>query len=695
MPVGPYGSFEECVADNQDKDDPEAFCGWLKSQGSASFGRYDDIDFSPPQGAREEASRGLEWRREHGRGGTEVGIARARDISNGSNLSPETLRRMKAYFDRSQSDKQAQGWSPGEDGYPSNGRIAWALWGGDPGYAWARKVVGQMEARDNSASTFQAVPGGGELPEAYRPALAEDVPEGRACGNCVFYDESRISEDGTEAWCSFWDAQVRGDHYCDAWADEAPAEDAPEQAADEEEMSMGRASFETVGPDEVLEVGDVEMGLRWEGVLTIEEELTGDGRMFTANAVRWEQLPVPLRWVKLDVGEHMNAIVVGRIDEVYREGNRIMGRGIFDMGSEEGREAARQVKENLTPGVSVDLDEVSFEIRVRAEAEIQEPQEDLEGRQTVMRYGPDDEVMITSDARLRAATIVATPAFADARIYLVDEMPQEDQEEMKVLKQDPEEEGSYEELLASVSQISRPSVEDFRDPKLSGPTPLTVEDDGRVYGHLAVWGTCHVGFPGECVEAPSSASNYAYFRTGAVRTIEGMEVGVGRITLDTTHAGRRLGATDTAAHYEHTGIAVADVAAGEDAYGIWIAGVLRPGVSDDQVRILQASPLSGDWRRIGGQLELVAALAVNSPGFPIPRALVAGGSVQSLQSSGIVARASIQPKDLKGDDDVLLKRLLERERKALAEQKAAALTAKRRVLIAAASSRASRALRGR
>jgi len=584
MPVGPYGSFEECVADNQDKDDPEAFCGWLKSQGA-------------------------------------------------SKMSEET------------------------------------------------------------GSSFQAEPGGGELPDGYRPALEEDVPEGRACGNCVFYDESRISEDGTMAWCSFWDAPVRGDHYCDAWADQLPENEVEaEPEGEDQTMSMSRASFETIGPDETLEVGEVEMALRWEGILTIEEELTGDGRMFTAGAVRWETLPVPLRWVKEDVGEHMNAVVVGRIDEVYREGNRVMGRGVFDVGSEEGREAARQVKENMTPGVSVDLDDVSFEIRVRAEAELQEPETDLEGRQIVMRYGPDDEVMITSDARLRAATIVATPAFADARIYLLDEMDGPEMEEMKVLEE-KDEEGRYEELVASVSQISRPSVEAFKDPKLSGPTPLTIEDDGSIYGHLAVWGTCHVGFPGECVEAPSSASNYAYFRTGAVRTIEGIEVGVGRITLDTTHAGRRLGATDTAAHYEHTGVAVADVAAGEDAYGIWIAGVIRPGISEEQIRILQASPLSGDWRRIGGQLELVAALAVNSPGFPIPRALVAGGSVQSLQSSGVVAKASIARDDL--EDEVLLKRLLERERKDLKEQKAAAQNARDRVLVAAASSRARRALRGR
>lgn len=114
---------------------------------------YEDIDFSPPAGVREEAARGLEWRREYGRGGTEVGVARARDLSNGTSISPQTARRMKAYFDRHEVDKQGEGWSPSQDGYPSAGRIAWALWGGDPGRSWAEKLVRRMNAEDENRST--------------------------------------------------------------------------------------------------------------------------------------------------------------------------------------------------------------------------------------------------------------------------------------------------------------------------------------------------------------------------------------------------------------------------------------------------------------------------------------------------------------------------------------------------------------
>jgi hypothetical protein len=89
----------------------------------------------------DEAQRGLDWRREFGRGGTEVGIARARDISNKVDLSMDTVQRMASYFARHEVDKEAEGFRPGEDGYPSNGRIAWALWGGDPGQSWANGIL--------------------------------------------------------------------------------------------------------------------------------------------------------------------------------------------------------------------------------------------------------------------------------------------------------------------------------------------------------------------------------------------------------------------------------------------------------------------------------------------------------------------------------------------------------------------------
>ena len=101
--------------------------------------------FAPTKGMVSEAVRGLDWRSEFGRGGTGVGIARARDIKNGKNLPYATVKRVKAFFDRHQSDRKAEGWLPGEDGYPSNGRVAHALWGGDAGYTWSKNIVKRVE----------------------------------------------------------------------------------------------------------------------------------------------------------------------------------------------------------------------------------------------------------------------------------------------------------------------------------------------------------------------------------------------------------------------------------------------------------------------------------------------------------------------------------------------------------------------
>jgi len=129
MPCDSHSSYEETVEAQQKK--------------------YEDIDFTPPKDVQEEAKRGLEWRKEHNRGGTEVGVARARDLSNGVSVSPDTIRRMTSYFARHEVDKEGEGFSPGEEGYPSAGRIAWALWGGDAGNRWSSSIRDRMDAEDD------------------------------------------------------------------------------------------------------------------------------------------------------------------------------------------------------------------------------------------------------------------------------------------------------------------------------------------------------------------------------------------------------------------------------------------------------------------------------------------------------------------------------------------------------------------
>lgn len=130
----------------------------MSSKKSYTKGLYDDLNFTIPKGAKEEAKRGLEWRKEYGRGGTSVGLNSARYILNNTTAGPEKVRHIAKYFPRHESDKRSEGYRPGEKGYPSNGRIAWALWGGNAGRDWSNKLVRAMNKRDEKAqSAFELI----------------------------------------------------------------------------------------------------------------------------------------------------------------------------------------------------------------------------------------------------------------------------------------------------------------------------------------------------------------------------------------------------------------------------------------------------------------------------------------------------------------------------------------------------------
>ena len=563
----------------------------------------------------------------------------------------------------------------------------------------------------------------------------------------------------------------------------------------------------------------------WHAVLAPEGVASGDGRMFTAGALRWRELPLPLSYQKATASGHDGSVVVGKITDIWRVGDMVHATGLFDQ-SPEADEAIRQVVEEMIRGVSVDVDDATMELR-DADGEA------IDGMDIEALLTADSPLTAFTDGRICGATMCAIPAFPEAYIAIGEpptEWIPEDGVVIDIIDAD--------ELVAAVSQkpwsdfkesdysveqwhraclihlhdgaatnksdcklpvrepsgtvncngvkaawsalrggrggvdapagqkasatsalrglykqcgldpaegmalmdrfgygpgrvthpvdterlmrywaegkgaakirwgephdfyrcrrhlrkyVPRPDYlnglcanlhhralgfwpggEDpgrrkrhsgepvdagvrlvdagcadclvaaglppdlphqwFADPGLDGPAPLVVEPSGRVFGHLAVFDTCHIGFEGVCVTPPRSASGYAYFRTGSVLT-DGGPVPVGQITLDTGHADVRLGHRKALAHYDDTGTAVADVAAGEDEFGIWVAGALRPGLAEEKVAALRAASLSGDWRTVGGNLELVAALAVNVPGFPVTR--VASGAQVTLVAAGV------------------------------------------------------------
>lgn len=364
---------------------------------------------------------------------------------------------------------------------------------------------------------------------------------------------------------------------------------------------------------------------------------SGDGRIFKSGAISFRDLPLPLLWqIKTGQG-HDGSVVVGQIFSMEKTDKGISNAyGVFDSG-EFGQEAERLVRNGFIRGVSADMDQF--------EADEEEVLPEAGEKEDTKKIG-GGRINITK-ARVMAVTIVPKPAFQECFIQIIDETSEAQEDEVVP-------DGTYVDgvnpsdaaALVACGMIAgaiplEPPTEWFEDPKLSGPTPLTVTDEGRVFGHIAAWHVDHIGMS-YGTKPPRSRSKYAYFHTGVLRTLEGRDVPVGQLTLAGGHAGLEASAEEAVRHYDDTASAIADVHAGEDNFGIWVAGSLRPEASPEQIRALRASAPSGDWRPIKGQLELVAVCQVNVPGFPIARARVASGQVMALVAAGAGALAEMK-----------------------------------------------------
>ena len=362
---------------------------------------------------------------------------------------------------------------------------------------------------------------------------------------------------------------------------------------------------------------------------------SGDGRQFAKGAITMRELPLPLLW-QIKTGEgHSGSVVVGTITYMERTDEGIgNAKGRFDTG-EYGKEAERLVRGGFIRGVSADMD--MFEANEESDASDKDSDTKVGGGK-----------MKITQARVMAVTLVPKPAFQECKIVLADEMVA-DQEDTEVIQ-----DGVYVDgvnpldasalvacgIVAGAIPVT-PPTEWFSNPKLNKPTGLTVTDEGQVFGHIAAWHVDHIGMAFG-TRPPRSKSGYAYFHTGVCRTEDGNDMPVGQLTLAGGHASLEASAHEAVRHYDDTASAVADVHAGEDAYGIWVAGALRPGTTPEQIRSLRASAPSGDWRPIKGALELVAVCQVNVPGFPIARARVASGQVMALVAAGANVLAQLK-----------------------------------------------------
>lgn len=387
-------------------------------------------------------------------------------------------------------------------------------------------------------------------------------------------------------------------------------------------------------------------GAPWKALLAIEGQPTEDGRMIEKGALSWRELPLTLMALtETGPGGHEGAQVAGRIDSIYRsEENEaeVWGAGVFDTG-EFGQEIERMVGEQTLRGNSVDLAVTAYEYRNAETGEV------LEGDALWDALFSDVELLfVVTEGIVMASTVCPTPAINGAEIMLASGMMR------MTFSFTPSPDAEVLTASAAGMVPLHPPVEWFANPSLDGPTPLTVTNEGHVYGHAALWNSCHIGEPsgpGICVPPPRTGLSYSIFHHGAVECEDGTEMPCGQITMSTLHAGRDLGWKAAQEHYEHSGIAVADVAAGEDAHGIWLSGALRPDLPAERVREMKAGSLSGDWRQVIDRgLEFLAALVVNIPGFPIPRpeARIVASALGEEEVLALVAAGMVTEEDVQG-----------------------------------------------
>lgn len=405
--------------------------------------------------------------------------------------------------------------------------------------------------------------------------------------------------------------------------------------------------------------GEVE----WNAILCPEGKLTSDGRGFAPGAVTWREVPLTLMaMIETSEGGHIGAQVAGRIDRIWRdqEAGLIRASGVFDDG-EYGQKIEGLVTDRTLRGVSVDLAIHDYKIGPRSnwfdENGDWAPADEEAPPPSPYEGDPEPTVALVTNAEIGMTTVCPFPAFAGARIAVGDSIVAGSNPGYWTVTNDAmfatrptgpivaaaetpcgcgcHDDGALTAAAAGIAPVAPPAAW-FEKPELEKPTALTSTDEGQVYGYAALWGTCHIGLPG-CVTAPHTTTDYRFFHLGEIELEDGTRVACGQITIDAPHAGLTLNGPEATAHYDQTGCVVAHVRVGEDEHGIWVAGAIHPEASAEKVRLLRGAKLSGDWRKFpDAGRELVALLAVNVPGFPVPRAeegknaLVAAGIVHDL-----------------------------------------------------------------
>lgn len=390
----------------------------------------------------------------------------------------------------------------------------------------------------------------------------------------------------------------------------------------------------------------------WISDIAFENKATIDGRFIGKEAIGVRELPLTLMAMTVNSGEgHTGSYVAGRIDAVSRDTHKnmkgekladgavaIRGQGQFDMGGENGAEIARLVGDETLRGISVDLAVHDYTFRDPETGDLLDKAE-MDDAQWERAFFGELQLAVT-DATMVAATVCPTPAFDGANIAITASATPLH----KITITTSFEIVTAESLLAAANFPLRPPREWFELGEPGDPTPLTITEEGQVFGHLALWNACHTGLADICTQPPRSQSSYAYFHVGELETDDGDCVAVGKLMFAGKHAPLNLTRMAASKHYDDHSHVGAYVRAVDGHHGIWVSGALRSDLTQEEVVQIRANPPSGDWRGVNGGLELIAALSVPVPGYPIPRAAAAlAASGDEIEITGLVVTSGAIP----------------------------------------------------
>lgn len=404
--------------------------------------------------------------------------------------------------------------------------------------------------------------------------------------------------------------------------------------------------------------GSSEDGLLPEGWVSdqgiaFSERLEG-GRDFTMTEWQWRDpatSTVPLMYMtRTDFG-HFGAELVGFFSEITEADGTIHAAGRF-YDTELGATARDMLKDGRSFGISVDPGEAT---QVEEDFVCEEFDDDgwcVAGEYSLnfLVYEIIGATMTAMQGFPNAAIKMATGVQASAQVALARRIAGQ----IAATAGTPAAEIDTPARPARDAMMMAPPVlgQPFRGGELADEflidqgdgslaIPLTIEAP-YVFGHVARWGACHTGDPwgaGVCAGPEPSLSSYAYFHTGHVLCDDGSDVPTGVLTVGPEHAPAAMAPFAAADYYASAANGWADVHAVDDDFGIFVCGVLRPNLTELDLRVLRALSLSGDWRSIGGNMEMIGALAVNGPGLPIKRELLTASAWKigspSLRSSSV------------------------------------------------------------